>query len=85
MSERGEIEVLLPVDHTPNRQEQATLRKMGFAEANRLAASVGGRVVGLSKVARAVEPTTGQQALRLTFAVDAPESTWYRRSFFTAS
>lgn len=78
MSERGEIGVLMPLNRRPSKREQAQLRRAAFIEARRLAGSVGGRVLGLVKVALAINPETGQEALRLTFAVDAPESSFAR-------
>lgn len=78
MSERGEIGVLLPLERRPSKREQSQLRAMAFVQARRLAASVGGRVLGLTKVALAINPETGQEALRMTFAVDAPEQSFAR-------
>lgn len=77
-TERGEIGVLLPLERRPSKREQAQLRQMAFVQARRLASSVGGRVLGLVKVALAVNPETGQEALRMTFAVEAPEQSFAR-------
>lgn len=79
MSERGEVEVLLPVERPPaTRRERVELSRIALAEARRLVAGVGGRVLGVSKIARAVDPSTGQLAIKVRFAVEAPESMWQR-------
>ncbi len=77
-AERGEVGVLMPLERRPNKREQAELRSMAFAAARRLVAPTGGRVLGLTKVALAINPETGQEALRMTFAVEAPEQAFAR-------
>jgi hypothetical protein len=82
MSERGEIEVLFPVNHVPSRAEHVDLLRRSFVEARRLLDGAGGgQVLGIAKVARA-ETTDGKLALRVTLAVVAPESVWHHRSSF---
>lgn len=77
MSERGKLEVLVPVSRWPEtRREQREVSALALAEARRLAGSVGGRLLGVSKRARAVHPVTGEGAVKVTFVVEAPESTW---------
>lgn len=79
MSERGEVGVLMPLNRRPTRPEQALLKAAAFASARKLVAPTGGRVLGLTKVALAINPETGQEALRMTFAVEAPEQSFARR------
>jgi hypothetical protein len=81
VSERGELEVFLPLERIPTRAENQRLLHLAFAEARRLCRQVGGRVLGLSTVARAETPD-GQMALRARFAVEAPEGTFHRRKSF---
>lgn len=76
MSERGEVEVMCPLERTPSRDERRAIMAVAFGEARRLVDTVGGRVLGVTKVARCEEKLTGHPAVRVTFAVDAPESTW---------
>ncbi len=76
MSERGEVEVMLPLERTPSQTEHLELMRVAFAEARKLVGTVGGRVLGVAKVARCEDLFTGHPAMRVTFAVDAPESTW---------
>jgi hypothetical protein len=78
MSERGEIEVLMPLNWTPSARERVQLAKRAFVEARRLLAPTGGRVLGISKMAFAQTPA-GERALRYTFACLAPEGAWHQR------
>lgn len=77
-AERGEVGVLMPLNRRPSKAEQALLRSAAFASARKLVAPTGGRVLGLTKVALAINPETGQEALRMTFAVEAPEQAFAR-------
>lgn len=79
MSERGEIEVLMPIRWTPSDRERIALGKQAFGEARRLIPD--GRVLGISKLAFA-ETATGERALRFTFVCLAPEGTWHQRKSF---
>lgn len=72
MSERTEVEVLLPLDRWPDRSEIVMLRRIAFDEAKRLVHP--GRVLGLISVARAVNPATSDLAMKVRFAVEAPEA-----------
>lgn len=78
MSERGEVEVLLPLVRIPTREENSALLHQAFKEARRLIAPTGGRILGVSKTARA-KSAQGELALRVTFAAVAPEGTWHQR------
>jgi hypothetical protein len=78
VSERGEVAVVLPVERVPTPEENKDLIRTAFVEARKLVAGVAGKVLGVSKVARGVAED-GSLALKVTFAVDAPESTWHRR------
>lgn len=79
MSERGEIEVLLPVARKPTRAEHDDLVREGFAAARRLLnENGGGDVLGLVSMARAETPE-GAMALRMRIAVRAPERNFTRR------
>jgi hypothetical protein len=83
VSERGEVEVLLPLARKPaTAQEREGLVRTALDEAQRLVHPVGGRVLGLTKVARAVDPMTMATALRMTFMVEAPENVFPKRSSF---
>lgn len=73
MSERGEVEVLLPLDRVPTKKEQKDLLRIAFAEARKIVKPTGGRVLGLSAIIRAENPITSQLALKVRFAVEAPE------------
>lgn len=74
MSERGEVEVLLPVSRPlETRAEKADLLHAAFEEAFNLVKPTGGRVLGMVKIARARDPLTDELAYRVTFAVQAPE------------
>lgn len=84
MSERGEIEVLVPLAYEPSGNEMKALTKMAFTEARRLLQPTGGHVVGLAKIARAIAPH-GDMALRYTFAAVAPEQTWHQRQSFAVN
>lgn len=82
MSERTEVEVLLPVDHVPTRSEHEGLKRAGFDAAWNLVRQHGGRVLGLASIARA-RTARGELALRMRFAVDVPESAHERPQVFT--
>lgn len=81
MSEQGEIAVLVPVTHEPSGKEMKQLTKLAFTEAHRLITPAGGTILGLAKIAKAISPQ-GDMALRYTFAAQAPEQTWHKRSSF---
>jgi hypothetical protein len=78
VSERGEVDVVLPLERVPTPTENRMLIGMAFGEARKLVATVGGKVLGVKNVARGEDRTTGSHALKVTFAVDAPEGTWRR-------
>lgn len=83
MSERTEVEVLLPLDRWPDRGEVVMLRRIAFDEARRLVNP--GRVLGLVSVARAVNPETNGLAMKVRFAVEAPESIQPQNTSFSTS
>lgn len=72
MSERTEIEVLVPVERPPTRAEQRDLVAIAFDEARRLVAPHGGQVLGLVASARAVT-VQGDLAAKFRFAALVPE------------
>lgn len=72
MSERAEVEVFFPLTREPDKLEQMVMVRQAFDHAKKLVAP--GRVLGLTKVIGAVHPDTGQPALKIRFAVEAPES-----------
>lgn len=78
MSERGEVEVLVPVTRPASPQEQKELVRVAFSEAHKLVAPQGGRILGLVSVARG-ESVLGEQALKVRFAAEAPEGNWERK------
>jgi hypothetical protein len=83
MSERGEVEVLLPLARKPaTAQEREQLLTTALEQARSLVHPLGGRVLGVTTVARAVDPMTMATALRVTFMVEAPESAFPKRSSF---
>jgi hypothetical protein len=59
MSERGEVEVLLPLNRIPTKAEQKDLLRTAFEEARKLVAPTQGRVLGPDH-----QPTSSQGALR---------------------
>ena len=79
MSERGEVEVFMALDRAPNEIESRELIDTAWQEAKKLVAPTKGRVLGLSKIIRAEEPITGQLALKVRFAVEAPEHNFVAR------
>jgi hypothetical protein len=83
VSERGEVAVLLPLARKPvTAQERQELLTAAVDAARELVHPLGGRVLGVTKVARAVDPATMATALRVTFMVEAPESAFPHRSSF---
>lgn len=73
MSERTEVEVLLPLNRPPaNELERRQIIKDAFASARDLVKP--GRVLGLIGVVRCEHALTGEPALKVRFAVEAPES-----------
>lgn len=83
MSERGEVEVVLPLNRWPTtRAERAEVSSLALAEARRLVAPTGGRLLAVTKRAQAVHPLTGELALKVTFAVEAPEKNFERERVF---
>lgn len=86
MSERGEVEVLLPLARKPRTpSERQALLHAAQEAATRLVLPAGGRVLGVSAVGRAVNPITMEQALRVRFAVMAPEHALPHTSSFQVS
>lgn len=83
MSERTEVEVVLPLERVPSRVEHKMLLKVAFGEARHLVAP--GRVLGVTSVARAVHAETGGLAMKVRFAVEAPESIQHERRTFATS
>lgn len=83
MSERGEVEVLLPLARKPvTALERQELLTAALDAARALVYPLGGAVLGVTKVARAVDPMTLTTAIRVTFMVEAPESAFPKRSSF---
>jgi hypothetical protein len=73
MSERQEVEVLIPLERVPTRFENRQLLHLAFAEAKRLVAPHRGKVLGLKSVARA-SIADGHLAMRTRFEVLVPEA-----------
>jgi hypothetical protein len=71
VSERTEVEVLLPLERQPTPDELKHLLEIAFGEAKRLVGP--GRVLGVTKTLGAVHAETGKPALKVRFAVEAPE------------
>lgn len=80
MSERTEVEVLLPLERQPSKSEMRLLLKMAFQEAKQLVGL--GRVLGVTSVIAAVHAETGSPALKVRLAVEAPEQIQPHRSTF---
>lgn len=72
MSERTQVEVLLPLDRPPTQDEKRDLVAIAFDSARKLVSPHGGRVLGLSSSARA-ETLDGQLAWKFRFVVLVPE------------
>lgn len=73
MSERTEVEVLLPLARAPkNDLERRELVRTAFQSAADLVKP--GRVLGLVGMTSAVNRETGGPALKVRFAVEAPEA-----------
>lgn len=73
MSERTEVEVLLPLARRPeNDLERRELIRTAFQSARDLVKP--GRVLGLVGMTSAVHADTGAPVLKVRFAVEAPES-----------
>jgi hypothetical protein len=73
VSERTEVEVLVPLNRAPaDEAERRQIVRDAFKSAGDLVRP--GRVLGLVSVARAEHHLTGSPALKIRFAVEAPES-----------
>lgn len=83
MSERTEVEVLFPLNREPTREEGLTLLKAAFEEARNLVKP--GRVLGMISVSTANHGLTGEPALKVRFAVEAPESIQHSKATFATS
>lgn len=83
MSERTEVEVLLPLTRQPTDSEKRLLLRSAFREAAKLVAP--GRVLGLVSVIAAVHAETGAPAIKVRFAVEAPEQIQPRRNTFSTN
>lgn len=83
MSERTEVEVFFPLTRQPDKLEQRMIVREAFRQANELVAP--GRVLGLVKVIGAVDPESGAPALKIRFAVEAPEALQAQRKSFATS
>lgn len=81
MSERTEVEVLLSLARQPSQSEMRVLLKTAFREAKQLVKP--GRVLGLVSVTGAVHTETGSPALKVRFAVEAPEVIQPQRRTFS--
>lgn len=78
MSERTEVEVLMPLNRAPATEiERRQVIRDAFKAAGDLVKP--GRVLGLTGVARCEHQMTGGPALKVRFAVEAPESIQPRR------
>lgn len=80
MSERGEVEVLMPLNRMPDKTETRQLAHDALIEARKLVAPTGGRVLGFVSLIRAEDPITSQPALKFRFAVKAPEHNFSNKS-----
>lgn len=81
MSERAVVETLIPLNHWPRtRTERAEVIKAAYDAATELVKP--GRVLGLLSTARSQHVETGKPALKLRFAVEAPESIQHERTTF---
>lgn len=83
MSERTEVEVLLPLERQPTPAELKHLLRIAFDEAKRLVGP--GRVLGMTKTLGAVHAETGKPALKVRFAVEAPEAIQPQRNSHSTS
>lgn len=84
MSERTEVETLVPLHHWPRTpEERSEVVKAAFDAASDLVKP--GRVLGLVSMARSEHTLTGGPALKVRFAVDAPESIQPQRTTFATS
>lgn len=82
VSERTEVEVLIPVDRVPTREEQKDLMRIALDTAKNLVGQHGGRVVGLRSVARA-QSLTSELALKCRYVVEVPEHVTERPTVIT--
>jgi hypothetical protein len=73
MSERTEVEVLVPLEHRPvDEAERKMVLRAAMKSCRELLGP--GRILGLVSVASCEHELTGQPAARFRFAVEAPES-----------
>lgn len=73
MSERTQVETLVPLHHWPTTpREREQVAKAGYDAAMELVRP--GRVLGLLSTTRAVHVETNMPALKMRWAVEAPES-----------
>lgn len=81
MSERTEVETLVPLHHWPTTSnERSQVVKAAFDAATELVKP--GRVLGLISMTRSQHIETGAPALEVRFAVEAPESIQPQRTSF---
>lgn len=84
MSERAEVEVLVPLHHYPaNPVERRLVSHEAFKAATDLVKP--GQVLGLVSITRCEHAVTGNPAMKVRFAVEAPESIQPQRSTYAAS
>lgn len=84
MSERTQVETIVPLNHWPTtRQERDQIAKESYDAAVRLVHP--GRVLSLLTTIRAVDPITQRPAIKMRWAVEAPESIQHQRSTFPAA
>lgn len=83
MSERTEVEVLFPLNRPPTRAEGDAILREAFAQARALVTP--GRVLGMLSVSRCNHALSGELALKVRFAVEAPEAIQSSRSSFATS
>lgn len=81
MSERTEVEVLFPLARKPDALEQRLIIRQAFDQAADLVKP--GRVLGLIGITPAVHQETGAPAVKVRFAVEAPESIQHQRKVHT--
>ena len=80
MSERGFIEVVVPVFSWPSdRREMQEVLRAGFQSARQLLASAGGgHIEGVDKITRGVTADGSQEAVKLRIAVLTREQNFER-------
>lgn len=72
MSERGTVQVEMPLNRPPDKAEMPDLMRQAKAKAGEIIGP--GRILGVAKVYMATHAITSQPTLLVNFAVEAPEN-----------